>query len=45
MTSDRAFAAGLVQVPEGRQLFDRMSVQDNLLMGAFIRDDKARDNP
>jgi branched-chain amino acid transport system ATP-binding protein len=40
MTSDRAFAAGLVQVPEGRQLFDRMSVQDNLLMGAFIRDDK-----
>ena len=41
MTPDRAFAAGLVQVPEGRQLFDRMSVQDNLLMGAFIRDDKA----
>jgi branched-chain amino acid transport system ATP-binding protein len=40
MTSDQAFAAGLVQVPEGRQLFDRMSVQDNLLMGAFIRDDK-----
>jgi branched-chain amino acid transport system ATP-binding protein len=33
--------AGVVQVPEGRQLFDRMSVQDNLLMGAFIRDDKA----
>jgi branched-chain amino acid transport system ATP-binding protein len=41
MTSDQAFAAGLVQVPEGRQLFDRMSVQDNLLMGAFVRDDKA----
>ena len=41
MTSDQAFAAGLVQVPEGRQLFDRMSVQDNLLMGGFKRDDKA----
>ena len=41
MTSDQAFAAGLVQVPEGRQLFDRMSVQDNLLMGAFRRNDKA----
>lgn len=41
MTSDRAFAVGLVQVPEGRQLFDRMSVQDNLLMGAFRREDKA----
>jgi branched-chain amino acid transport system ATP-binding protein len=40
MTSDRAFAVGLVQVPEGRQLFDRMSVQDNLLMGAFIREDR-----
>ncbi len=35
MTSDQVFGAGLVQVPEGRQLFDRMSVQDNLLMGAF----------
>jgi branched-chain amino acid transport system ATP-binding protein len=42
MTSDQAFAVGLVQVPEGRQLFDRMSVQDNLLMGAFRRDDKGR---
>jgi branched-chain amino acid transport system ATP-binding protein len=41
MTSDQAFAAGLVQVPEGRQLFDRMSVHDNLLMGAFRRGDKA----
>ncbi|CEG08412.1 LIV-I protein F [Afipia felis] len=41
MTSDQAFAVGLVQVPEGRQLFDRMTVQDNLLMGAFQRRDKA----
>jgi branched-chain amino acid transport system ATP-binding protein len=41
MTPDQAFTAGLVQVPEGRQLFDRMSVQDNLLMGAFKRKDKA----
>jgi branched-chain amino acid transport system ATP-binding protein len=41
MTPDRAFAAGLVQVPEGRQLFDRMSVEDNLLMGAHLRGDKA----
>jgi branched-chain amino acid transport system ATP-binding protein len=30
---------GLVQVPEGRQLFDRMTVQDNLLMGAYRRND------
>ena len=41
LTSDQAFSVGLVQVPEGRQLFDRMTVQDNLLMGAFQRKDKA----
>jgi branched-chain amino acid transport system ATP-binding protein len=41
MTPDEAFGAGLVQVPEGRQLFDRMTVEDNLLMGAYRRTDKA----
>lgn len=40
MTPDQAFASGLVQVPEGRQLFDRMTVEDNLLMGAHLRRDK-----
>ncbi|KAA0892618.1 ABC transporter ATP-binding protein [Pusillimonas sp. ANT_WB101] len=39
--ADQAFALGLVQVPEGRQLFGRMSVQDNLLMGAYRRSGKA----
>ena len=39
-TPDQVFSQGLVQVPEGRQLFDRMSVQDNLLMGAYRRRDK-----
>lgn len=38
---DQAFACGMVQVPEGRQLFDRMTVQDNLLMGAYRRSAKA----
>ena len=41
MTPDERFALGLVQVPEGRQLFERMSVQDTLRMGAFRRHDKA----
>ena len=41
LTSDQAFALGLVQVPEGRQLFDQMSVEENLLMGAFRRGDRA----
>ncbi|HEX4111268.1 MAG TPA: ABC transporter ATP-binding protein [Stellaceae bacterium] len=33
------FARGLVQVPEGRQLFARMSVAENLAMGAYRRRD------
>lgn len=41
MTPDEVFGTGLVQVPESRQLFDRMTVEDNLLMGAYRRDDKA----
>ncbi len=41
MTPDQAFGLGLVQVPEGRQLFDRMTVQDNLLMGGYRRTDQA----
>jgi len=41
MTPDEAFGTGLVQVPEGRQLFDRMTVADNLLMGTYRRDDKS----
>ena len=39
-TADEVFGAGLVQVPEGRQLFDRMSVEENLRMGAYRRGDK-----
>jgi branched-chain amino acid transport system ATP-binding protein len=41
LTSDQVFALGLVQVPEGRQLFGRMTVQDNLLMGSYRRRDKS----
>ena len=32
---------GISQSPEGRRLFPRMSVMENLEMGAFQRDDKA----
>ena len=39
LTPDQVFALGLVQVPEGRQLFGRMTVQDNLLMGSYRRRD------
>ncbi len=30
---------GLVMVPEGRGVFARMTITENLLMGAFVRDD------
>jgi branched-chain amino acid transport system ATP-binding protein len=40
-TADEVFGLGLVQVPEGRQLFDRMSVEDNLKMGAYRRNDRS----
>jgi branched-chain amino acid transport system ATP-binding protein len=32
--------AGIAHVPEGRRLFSAMSVRDNLLMGAYLREDK-----
>jgi branched-chain amino acid transport system ATP-binding protein len=32
---------GLAMVPEGRGVFARMSIVENLQMGAYIRDDKA----
>ncbi len=41
LSPEKAFAAGLVQVPEGRQLFPRMTVEENLQMGAFLRRDPA----
>jgi branched-chain amino acid transport system ATP-binding protein len=37
-----AVRAGIAHVPEGRRLFAAMSVRDNLLMGAYLRDDKER---
>ena len=33
-------AEGLVMVPEGRGVFTRMSIHENLLMGAYTRHDK-----
>ena len=38
--ADRLVGRGLVQVPEGRRIFPRMTVLENLMMGAYGRDDK-----
>lgn len=35
LTADQVVAAGVSQVPEGRQVFARMTVQDNLRAGAL----------
>jgi branched-chain amino acid transport system ATP-binding protein len=35
--ADRRVRLGIVQVPEGRQVFGPMSVEDNLRLGAFVR--------
>ena len=37
LTPDQVFGLGLVQVPEGRQLFDHMTVEENLFMGTYRR--------
>ncbi|HEX6024872.1 MAG TPA: ATP-binding cassette domain-containing protein, partial [Solirubrobacter sp.] len=37
----RIVAGGIAQSPEGRRLFPRMSVTENLEMGAFQRTDRA----
>ena len=34
-------AMGIVQVPEGRRIFPRMTVRENLEMGAYLRRDEA----
>ncbi len=40
LSANQVFDLGMVQVPEGRQLFDRMTVEENLLMGAYRLRDK-----
>jgi branched-chain amino acid transport system ATP-binding protein len=36
---DRVVSAGVVQVPQGRRLFGSLTVEENLLMGAYLRRD------
>jgi branched-chain amino acid transport system ATP-binding protein len=37
MASDKRVKAGICQVPEGRQVFGPMTIEDNLLLGAYVR--------
>ncbi len=36
---DRVVSAGVVQVPQGRRLFGSLTVEDNIIMGAYLRRD------
>jgi branched-chain amino acid transport system ATP-binding protein len=40
MPAHQVAELGIVQVPEGRRIFSRMTVTENLEMGAFLRKDK-----
>ncbi len=39
-STERIVARGITQVPEGRMIFPRLTVRENLLMGAYLRKDK-----
>lgn len=39
-TASQIVAAGIVQVPEGRQVFSGMTVAENLILGGFLVKDK-----
>ncbi|MHC1710871.1 MAG: ABC transporter ATP-binding protein [Solidesulfovibrio sp.] len=41
LSTERIVAQGITQVPEGRMIFPRLTVRENLLMGAYLRKDKA----
>ncbi len=41
LPAHRVAALGVVQVPEGRRVFGRLTVRENLEMGAFCRRDRA----
>ena len=41
LPADAVVGRGIVQVPEGREIFRDMSVRENLEMGAYLRADRA----
>jgi len=40
MAPEKIVARGIVQVPEGREIFSEMTVFDNLRLGAYLRSDR-----
>ncbi|SCG82067.1 High-affinity branched-chain amino acid transport ATP-binding protein livF LIV-I protein F [Proteiniborus sp. DW1] len=42
MHSEKIVAQGLIHVPEGRKIFTALTVEENLMMGAYLRKDKEK---
>jgi len=40
LAPNRVVGLGIGQVPEGRRVFHRMTVRDNLFLGAYVRNDR-----
>ena len=40
LSADKILKLGIAHVPEGRRIFKDLSVEENLRLGAFVRDDK-----
>jgi branched-chain amino acid transport system ATP-binding protein len=40
LSTERIVSLGITQVPEGRMIFPRLTVKENLLMGAYLRRDR-----
>ena len=40
MPTDKIVESGLIQVPEGREIFPNLTVMENIKLGAFLRKDK-----
>ncbi len=44
MATEKIVGSGIIHVPEGRRIFTALNVEENLLMGAYLRKDKENFN-
>ena len=42
LSADKIVKLGIIHVPEGRGVFPNLSVRENLMLGAYVRKDKAK---
>ncbi len=40
LSTEKIVESGLIQVPEGREIFPQLTVYENLMLGAYLRKDK-----